>query len=132
MEDMKKGLSDRLMRCWKAIPPHFRRHETVKRTLQCEMYLFWREMGRAVLADYYPPRISDRPVDIVVLNETDSKKIEWALCIDELITLYAVRSLTSFEAKHRIIFTTHMLEKKVKESTFFLKPEIEHVHLHIG
>jgi len=30
---------------------------------------------------------------------------------------------------HKAIFTTGLMEKKVKESRFFLKPEIEHVHL---
>jgi hypothetical protein len=30
---------------------------------------------------------------------------------------------------NKVIFTTGMLEKKVKESRFFLNEEIKHVHL---
>jgi hypothetical protein len=51
------------------------------------------------------------------------------VCLDTVITLYAVKSLTSFEAANRIILTTGVLDKKVQESRFFLKPEIAHIHL---
>ena len=91
----------------------------------------WSAEGWPVIADFYPPRISDRPVDVAVLNREDDKKIEWAFCIDELVTLYAVRSLSSFDASQKVIFTTHSLKKKVDESRFFLKPDIEHVHLEL-
>jgi hypothetical protein len=43
--------------------------------------------------------------------------------------LAAVKSLGSFAAVNKVIFTTGMLEKKVKESRFFLKEEIKHIHL---
>lgn len=131
MSDLKKEMHERLAKCAETIPPYFRRNDTIRRTLQCELYLFFREAGHKAVADYYPPRISDRPVDIIVYDPSDPKKIQWAICIDELITLYAVRSLTSFDAENRLIFTIHPLEKKVNESTFFLKPGVEHVHLRI-
>ncbi|SFM81338.1 hypothetical protein [Thermodesulforhabdus norvegica] len=131
MADLKKDMHERLLRCAENIPSYFRRSDTIRRTLQCELYFFMREAGYGAVADYYPPRISDRPVDLIVYDPSDPKKILWALCIDELITLHAVRSLTSFDAENRIIFTTHPLEKKVNESTFFLKPGVEHVHLRI-
>jgi hypothetical protein len=79
------------------------------------------------VADYMPPRILDRPIDLIVLD--DNHAILIALCLDTLVTLAAVKSLSSFEAAHKIIFTTGMLEKKVQESRFFLKPDIQHVHL---
>jgi hypothetical protein len=46
-----------------------------------------------------------------------------------LVTLAAVKSLSSFEAINKAIITTGPLLKKVQESRFFLKEDIEHVHL---
>ncbi|MCX7822868.1 MAG: hypothetical protein N2260_05440 [Syntrophobacterales bacterium] len=118
-----------LISTWEAIPRFYRKDQTVKRTLQCKLYTYLESQGLKVIADYLPPRVSDRPVDIVVLDESDPKKILIAICVDELITLNSVKSLSAFDAERKIIFTTHPLEKKVKESTFFLRSDIEHYHL---
>ncbi len=116
-----------LERAWLKIPKPFRNDRTVHRTLQCKLYGLVCKSGMKSVADYMPPRIADRPVDIIALNE--GNEIIYALCLDTLITLAAVKSLGSFAAQNKIIFTTGMLEKKVKESTFFLNEEIKHVHL---
>lgn len=112
---------------WRRIPKPYRNDHTVRRTLQCFLYGRLREEGFRVVADYLPPRIADRPVDLIALNE--EMEIVYALCIDSLVSLAAVKTLSSFEAANKAIFTTSFLEKKVKESRFFLKPELEHVHL---
>ncbi len=112
---------------WRRIPKPYRNDHTVRRTLQCHLYGRLIEAGFKVVADYLPPRIADRPVDLIALNA--EMEIVYALCIDNLVSLPAVKSLSSFEAANKAIFTTSFLEKKVKESRFFLKPEIEHVHL---
>ena len=112
---------------WRGIPKQFRNDHTVKRTLQCELYQLLRGPGCRVVADYMPPRMVDRAIDLICGNE--SNEIEYAVCIDPLVTLAAVKSLGSFESLNRIILTTSLLEKKVQESKFFLNPEITHVHL---
>jgi len=112
---------------WRRIPKPFRNDHTVRRTLQCYLYGRLREAGFRVVADYLPPRIADRPIDLIAVN--DNLEIVYALCIDTLVSLPAVKSLSSFEAANKVIFTTSLIEKKVKESRFFLKPEIEHVHV---
>jgi hypothetical protein len=116
-----------LERAWREIPKPFRSDRSVHRTLQCKLYGLVRKAGMKSVADYMPPRIADRPVDIIALNEQN--EIVYAVCLDTVVTLAAVKSLGSFAAQNKIIFTTGMLEKKVKESTFFLNEEIEHVHL---
>ena len=83
--------------------------------------------GIKTVADYMPPRIADRPIDIIAVN--DQNEIIYAVCLDTLVTLAAVKSLGSFAALNKMIFTTGVLEKKVKESTFFLNEDIKHVHL---
>ncbi|WP_170920239.1 hypothetical protein [Desulfacinum hydrothermale] len=109
------------------IPKAFRSARTVKRTLQCHLYGCLREAGFQVLADYMPPRVTDRPVDLLVLDREE--KIVGAVCFDEVVTLYAVKSLTSFDSPGKVIFTIGRLKKKVDESRFFLKEGVEHVHL---
>ena len=66
-------------------------------------------------------------MDLVAVNPRG--EIHFAVCIDRLVSLDAVKSLDGFEALEKVIFTTGMLEKKVRESRFFLKEGIEHVHL---
>lgn len=112
---------------WREIPAVFRNDHTVRRTLQCHLYGYLRKAGHLVVADYLPPRIQDRLIDLIAIGE--SKKIVYAVCFDSVVTLAAVKSLASFEALNKIIFTTGLLEKKVQESRFFLKPEIQHLHL---
>lgn len=118
---------DSMERAWRSIPKPYRNEHTVRRTLQCHLYGRLREAGFKVVADYLPPRVADRPVDLIAVN--NELQIVYALCIDTVVSLAAVKSLSSFEALHRAVFTTSHLEKKVKESRFFLKPDIEHVHL---
>jgi hypothetical protein len=112
---------------WRQIPKPFRADRSVHGTLQCYLYGRLSDSGYRVVADYLPPRIQDRGVELIALN--DDLQIDHAICLDTLVTLAAVKSLMSFEAVNRIILTTGALEKKVLESRFFLKPEIRHVHL---
>ncbi|MGC8720912.1 MAG: hypothetical protein ACP5TY_13005 [Thermodesulforhabdaceae bacterium] len=123
------ALIEDLIATWEAMPKFYRRDQTIKRTLQCKLYGHFASQGLNVIADYYPPRVSDRPVDVIVLDKRDPKQILLAICVEDLVTLDAVKSLSAFDARRKIIFTIHPLEKKVKESTFFLKPDIEHYHL---
>ncbi len=116
-----------LERAWGEIPKPFRSERAVHRTLQCHLYGLVGKSGLKTVADHMPPRIAERPIDIIALN--DQNEIVYAVCLDTLVTLAAVKSLSSFAALNKIIFTTGMLEKKVKESTFFLNEEIKHVHL---
>ncbi|MEJ5364853.1 MAG: hypothetical protein WHS86_07120 [Desulfosoma sp.] len=118
-----------LERVWREIPKPFRSDKALRRTLQCALYAGLSAEGRTVVADYLPPR-ADRPVDLIVLNASEPS-IDCAVCFDDVITLYAVKSLSSFQAAAKVIFTTGPLKKKVDESRFFLKPDIQHVHLEL-
>ena len=131
MEQDESGSPDvwkkELEKAWREIPKVFRSDRTVHRTLQCHLYGLIRQSGMKTVADYMPPRIADRPIDIIAVN--DQNEVVYAVCLDTLVTLPAVKSLNSFAALNKIIFTTGMLEKKVRESTFFLNEEIKHLHL---
>jgi hypothetical protein len=116
-----------LEKAWLKIPKPFRSERAVHRTLQCNLFNLLRELGLRPVADYMPPRIVDRPVDLIAVDSEN--KVIYAICLDTLVSLPAVKSLNSFAAEHKVIFTTGMLEKKVMESRFFLNEEIRHVHL---
>jgi hypothetical protein len=45
------------------------------------------------------------------------------------VELKAVKSLEALEVEEKWVITFSTLDKKVKESTFFLKSGIEHLHL---
>jgi len=112
---------------WRRIPKAFRTDASVQRTLQCHLYGKLSQLGLQVVPDFKPPRMPERPVDLIALN--DDGRIVCAICLDTLVTLYAVKSLSAFDAERKVILTTGHLEKKVRESRFFLKPEITHIHL---
>ncbi|SPF42000.1 conserved hypothetical protein [Syntrophobacter sp. SbD1] len=117
----------KLEKAWIEIPKPFRSDRAVHGTLQCQLYRMVQDLGLRAVAGYMPPRIADRHIDIIAVGEEN--EIIYAICLDTLVTLAAVKSLGSFAAVNKLIFTTGMLEKKVKESTFFLNEEIRHVHL---
>ncbi len=123
LERWKKSLE----KAWQAMPKPFRNDHSVRRTLQCHLYVQMRQTECDIVADYMPPRIQDRAIDLIAVK--DSHEIVYAVCIDTLVTLAAVKSLSSFEAAHKVIITTGLLLKKVQESRFFLKSEIQHIHL---
>jgi hypothetical protein len=120
-------LKEELEEAWAQIPKPFRSERSIHGTLQCCLYNRLRHQGYAVVADYMPPRVQDRSVDIIALN--DKREVMVAICIDTVVTLAAVRSLGSFEAIQKLVLTTGALLKKVHESRFFLKPGIDHLHL---
>ena len=129
-EELERNLEQwkqELEGAWRSIPKPFRSERAVHRTLQCHLYRIFQKLGFRTVADYMPPRTADKPVDIIAVNEENA--IVYALCLETLVTLPAVKSLNSFAAENKIIFTTGMLEKKVQESRFFLNEEIKHVHL---
>jgi hypothetical protein len=129
-EDLLKNLEEwkcSLEAAWRDIPKPFRNDHSVRRTLQCHLTGHLRSLGYRVVADYMPPRIQDRPIDLIALR--GNGEIVYALCLDTVVTLAAVKSLSSFDAVHKVIFTIGLLEKKVQESRFFLKAEVHHVHL---
>lgn len=112
---------------WRQIPKAFRNDHAVRRTLQCHLFGWLCLQGHRVVADYMPPRVLDRGIDLIVLRS--DHEILHAICIEPLVSLAAVKSLSSFASDNKIIFTTGALEKKVQESRFFLKPDIQHLHL---
>jgi hypothetical protein len=126
LQELEKWKKD-LEKAWLEMPKPFRNDYSIRRTLQCHLYGQLRHTGHSIVADYMPPRVQDRAVDLIAVNE--NREIVYAICIENVVSLAAVKSLSSFEAMNKVIFTTGPLLKKVQESRFFLKPDIQHMHL---
>ncbi len=104
-EDLDRNLDlwkSQLEKAWLRIPKPFRSERAVHRTLQCHLYRMLQDLGFSTVADYMPPRIADRPVDVIALNEEN--EIVYAICLDTLVTLAAVKSLGSFAAVNKDYF----------------------------
>lgn len=131
MDAMESGVvntwKDALEKAWREIPRAFRNDHSVRHTLRCRLFGLFSDAGYALVADYMPPRVQDRAVDLIAMNHEG--EILYAICFEAVVSLAAVKSLSSFDAVHKFIITTGLLEKKVKESRFFLKEGIDHIHL---
>jgi hypothetical protein len=80
------------------------------------------------IPDFKPPRMRDGGfIDLIGVDAGDSVKCGFA--IGPVVELKAVKSLEALDMEEKWIITFSPLSKKVKESTFFLKPGIVHLHL---
>ena len=79
------------------------------------------------IPDFKPPRMSDGFLDLIGVDSGDMVKCAFA--IGPVVELKAVKSLEALDVEEKWVITFSPLDKKVKESTFFLKPGIVHLHL---
>jgi hypothetical protein len=66
---------------------------------------------------------------IDLIGVDSSNAVKCAFAVGPVVELKAVKSLDALEVDEKWIITFSTLDKKVKESTFFLKPSIVHLHL---
>ena len=125
-----EGWKEWLEGVWREMPRQFRSERTVHGTLAC--HVFWKlaATGLHVLAGWAPPRAPERAIDVIAVN--DAGEIRYAVCLDTYVSLQSVKALSTFEGAEKLIVTTGPLERKVTESTFYLKPDIRHVHLPVA
>ena len=80
------------------------------------------------IPDFKPPRMRDGGF-IDLIGVASSNVVKCAFAVGPVVELKAVKSLEALDLEEKWIITFSTLAKKVKESTFFLKPGIEHLHL---
>jgi hypothetical protein len=66
---------------------------------------------------------------IDLIGVDSSNAVKCAFAVGPVVELKAVKSLEALDLEEKWIITFSTLAKKVNESTFFLKPTIEHLHL---
>jgi hypothetical protein len=121
--DLKGALEAEVAR----IPKPFRHDEVVRQTIKCFLYAILKEADLWPVPDFRPPRLTDGLLDLIGVDP--SGMVVSAFAVRPVVELKAVKSLEALEVEKKWMITFSTLSKKVKESTFFLKPSIRHLHL---
>ncbi|UCG11048.1 MAG: hypothetical protein JSU72_10790 [Deltaproteobacteria bacterium] len=127
MESLKRSLKGALEQELAQIPKVFRQGAVVHQTIKCVLYVVVKEADLWPVPDFRPPRLRDGFVDLIGVDSNDAVKCAFA--IGPVVELKGVKSLEALDTEEKWMITYSNLSKKVKESTFFLKPGIKHLHL---
>ena len=121
--DLKKTLEAEVAR----IPKPFRTDGVIQQTIKCLLYTLLKEADLWPVPDFKPPRLTDGLLEIIGLDRSGTVVCSFA--VRPVVELKAVKSLEALDVEKKWMITFSTLSKKVKESTFFLKPGIQHLHL---
>jgi hypothetical protein len=123
IDNLKGALEEELAR----IPKSFRQGSVIRQTIKCFLYWMVKEADLWPIPDFRPPRYTDGFIDLIAVDSQGA--VACGFAIGPVVELRAVKSLEALEMEQRWIITFSPLSKKVTESTFFLKPSIQHLHL---
>lgn len=125
---MKEKLRDRILEDMRRIPGGHLTDAVIKESVRCILYAFLKEQGLQPLPAFKNPRFPEGPVDIVGM--VDEHTVGIAFCSGPTVELEHVKSLERVIAEKKYVITFSQNREKVKMSTFFLKPGIEHIHIY--
>ena len=127
METLKSRLKEELERELARIPKAFRQAAVIHQTIKCFLYNMVKEAELLPIPNFRPPRLADAFLDLIGVDSDGT--IKCAFAVAAVVELKGVKSLEALDVDERWMITFSHLEKKVQESTFFLKPGIQHLHL---
>ena len=127
METLKSRLKEDLERELALIPKTFRQAPVIHQTIKCFLYNMVKEAELWPVPDFKPPRLYEGFIDLVCVDPDGTVKCAFA--IGPVVDLKDIKSLEALEVDEKWLITFSHLDKKVQESTFFLKPGIQHLHL---
>lgn len=112
----------------RSIPKGYLRDVVVKETIRCALFGLLKEKGFQPLPAFRNPRFPEGPVDIAGIKEDHAIGI--AFCSNPTIELSDIKSLERVACEKKFVISFSPNKEKVKLSTFFLKPGIEHVYIY--
>ena len=127
MEYLKSSLKGALEEEVAQIPKPFHQGTVIRQTIKCFLYGVIKQAELWPVPDFKPPRLSDGFVDLIGVDSNNSVKCAFA--ISPVVELKAVKSLEALDVEEKWMITFSPLNKKVQQSTFFLKPGVRHLHL---
>ena len=125
---MKEEIKKRVLEAIGMIPEGHRTDLALKETIRCVLFQFLKEQGLRPVPSFRNPRYPEGPVDIVAMN--DDNGVEMAFCSNSTVELKDVKSLDRIVSEKKLVISYSENEKKVKMSTFYLKPGIEHINIY--
>ncbi|MDY6836533.1 MAG: hypothetical protein SWH78_01045 [Thermodesulfobacteriota bacterium] len=125
---LKEEIQKRALRAIRAIPKGYLSDLVVKETIRCVLYEFLKEKGLRPVPAFRNPRFPEGPVDIVGVKEDHA--VEIAFSSNPTIELKDIKSLERVACEKKFVLSFSPNQEKVKMSTFFLKPGIEHIDIY--
>jgi len=114
-----------------AIPEAMRQDEVARGAVICLLSNALRQMGLIPVPAWKPPKSTRDRVDLVgVKPDTYPPEIGMAFMVDSLVELPKVRALAWVECPEKIVVTFSLRADKVKQSTFFLSPDLVHLNIY--
>jgi hypothetical protein len=90
-----------------------------------------RQMDLLPVPAWKPPKSTRECIDLVgITPNSNPPQVQVAFAVDPLVELPKLKALEWVECPHKIVVTFHTRADKVKLTTFFLKPGLEHVNLY--
>ena len=124
---MKEEIKKRIVEAINDIPKGHLSDAVIKETIRCVLYEFLRRQGLHPLPAFRNPRFPEGPVDIVGLK--DNHEIEIAFCSNPTVELEDVKRLDRVPCEKKFVISFSQNQKRVKLSSFYLKPGIEHISI---
>lgn len=125
---MKEEIKKRILEALGGIPEGHLSDLVIKETIRCVLYQYLKEQGFQPIPAFRNPRFPEGPVDIVGMR--DDQQLEVAFCSNPTVELGDVKSLDRVPSEKKIVISFSKMGEKVKMSTFYLKPGIEHIHIY--
>ena len=125
---MKEEIKKKVIEAIDMIPEGYRTDPALKETIRCVLFQFLKEQGLRPVPAFRNPRYQEGPVDIVGMK--DDTTVDVAFCSNSTVELQDVKSLDRIVSENKYVISYSDNKKKVKMSSFYLKPGIEHVNIY--
>jgi len=131
MQEQIKQLAATLRAEIERVPQTMRQDEVDRQVIILLLADALRQMGLLPVPAWKPPKSTRDRIDLVgVKPESHPPEVMAAFAVDPLVELPKLKALEWVECPSKIIVTYHRRADKVQQSTFFLKPGLEHVNLY--
>jgi hypothetical protein len=125
---MKEEIRKKIVDAIDTIPAAHMTDIVIKETIRCVLYGFLKEQGFQPIPAFRNPRYPEGSVDIVGM--TGGQVVGIAFCSNPTIELEDIKRLERVVCEKKFVISFSRDPKKVKMSTFFLKPGVEHIHIY--
>jgi hypothetical protein len=90
-----------------------------------------RQMDLLPVPAWKPPKSTRECIDLVgITPQSDPPEVQVAFAVDPVVELPKLKALEWVTCNHKIVVTFSKRADKVKQSTFFLMPGLEHINLY--
>jgi len=124
---VKDEIRKRVLEAISLVPEGHQTDAVIKEVIRCILYWVLFNRGLRPVPAFRNPRYPEGPVDIAGLK--DDLTVEAAFCSGPTIELDHVKRLERVLCEKKYVISFSRNQKKVKMSTFYLKPGIEHIQI---